>query len=96
MILSIIALLITVVNVIWYSSLPVNATDALHHLAIINQVIASVLALIGVATYQGRRWRPNYQIGKPPIWPIGRAFNIVTLIAALGAILLTAQRFLGW
>ena len=96
MIFSLVALLITVANVFWYGGLSPDVSNSLLWLSIFNQVVASGFALLGLLRFRGQRLRPNYQIGKPPIWTLGFAFRILTLIAALGAILLPAQRFLGW
>jgi len=95
-IFSIIAAIITLGNVLWYGSFGPTTADSLHWLATFNQIIAGLFGVLGFVKFSGRRWRPNYQIGKPPIWTLGRAFTYVALVGSVGSILLTLSRFIGW
>jgi len=93
---SLVALVITAANVFWFSTFTPSVADSFLWLATFNQLIASAFALLGLRRFSGQRLRPNYKIGRPPIWTLRWAFAIVTLIASLGAILLTTSRFTGW
>lgn len=95
-ILAAVALLITAANVAWYSTFTAATSDGTLWLAIFNQLVAGVLAVIGFLTFSGRKTRPNPQIGRPRIWTLRRAFTYVALLASLGAVLLPAARFIGW
>jgi len=96
MVFSIIALVITAANLWWHGSLSPDASVNMSVLAIINQLVAAAFGIIGFIRYRGRRWRPNYEIGKPPIWTLARAFTVIAMVASLGAILLPAAGLLGW
>jgi len=96
-ILSIIALVITGANLIWYSTLSTNASNNLYGLAVFNQVVAAILGLIGFLMFAGQQWRPlSYGGQASSLWRLSRAFTIVALVVSVGAILLTGLRFIGW
>jgi len=95
-ILSIIALIITAGNLWWYGTLAPDAAANLTMLAITNQLVAAAFGIAGFVTLSGRRWRPNYELGKPPIWTLRRAFTVAALLASVGAVLMPMSRYLGW
>jgi hypothetical protein len=95
-IFSIIAFAITLANLLWFRTLDGVVSNSFLHLAIFNQLVASGFALLGFLRFGGQKMRPNYQIGRPPIWTLSRAFTILTLVAALGAILIPAAELIGW
>jgi len=93
---SVVALIITAANLWWQCSLPIGAAPVLSGLAIVNQLIAAAFGGLGFFRFRGRRMRPNYEIGKPPIWTLPRVFTVIALIASVGAILMPLAQFIGW
>jgi len=95
-IFSIFAALVALANILWFGSFGPATADSFLWISIFNGLIALLLALAGFRKYQFRRTVPNPSIGKPPIWTLGRAFTFVTIIGALGSILLPLARIIGW